>query len=295
MIGNRFYLGCPIWACGDWQGSLFTKKAPRKDWLVQYSQVFNTVEGNSTFYGLPTEETVKRWIAETPPGFRFALKFPRAISHEGPLTHSAAETEAFLEILEWLRKGDRLGPSFLQLSPMYSWHEWTDLVRYLQQLPQDYPYAVEVRHRDYFTPERGELELETFLRERGIDRVFLDSRPLFSAPASTESERKTQQRKPRSPHRDTPTGKYPFLRLICRDTPEAAFPFMQEWAPKIAHWLQEGRVPFLYTHAPDDRYAPILGRFFYQELQKVIPDLEPMPPWLGEQEQHRQDQQQMLF
>ena len=112
MSGVMYYLGCPVWACEKWQGGLFTRHARRDDWLRQYAQVFNTVEGNSTFYGLPSHDTVQRWAEAVGTGFRFVLKFPREISHEKRLLLSDVETEAFLEVLEVLRGAGCLGPSF---------------------------------------------------------------------------------------------------------------------------------------------------------------------------------------
>ena len=61
-------LGCPVWAFEGWRGSLYTRAARREEFLPQYARVFGAVEGNSTFYGLPAEATVRRWAAEAPPG-----------------------------------------------------------------------------------------------------------------------------------------------------------------------------------------------------------------------------------
>jgi len=55
MAIERYFLGCPIWSNKDWVGELFAPDAKQKDFLQQYASVFNTVEGNTTFYGLPTE------------------------------------------------------------------------------------------------------------------------------------------------------------------------------------------------------------------------------------------------
>ncbi len=81
-IMSKLHIGCPVWACEAWKGQVFTSNAPRQDWLRQYSQAFNTVEGNSTFYALPSLETAAKWGESVEPSFRFALKFPRSISHE---------------------------------------------------------------------------------------------------------------------------------------------------------------------------------------------------------------------
>lgn len=106
------FLGCPVWACGHWGGEVYPVRTPRKDWLHWYSRTFNTVEGNSTFYALPGPDAIQRWVEQTPDHFRFALKFPRTISHELELEHSQTATREFLQRIEPLREALRLGPTF---------------------------------------------------------------------------------------------------------------------------------------------------------------------------------------
>ena len=89
MSIERYFLGCPIWGNKEWAGELFAPDVVQKDFLKQYASVFNTVEGNTTFYGLPSEKAAMRWLSDTPSGFRFALKFPRAISHDKRLRNAA--------------------------------------------------------------------------------------------------------------------------------------------------------------------------------------------------------------
>jgi uncharacterized protein YecE (DUF72 family) len=153
-LTENYRLGCPVWACPDWVGTLFSTK-DRKKWLGEYSSVFGTVEGNSTFYGLPAMDTIKRWADSSCDGFRFCLKFPKAISHDRRLIDAEVETELFLDILKVLAEADRLGPSFLQLPPTFSAVEIDRLKSYLQSLPTDFSYAVEVRHADFLI--RGRL------------------------------------------------------------------------------------------------------------------------------------------
>ena len=60
--------------------------------MPQYASVFDTAEGNATFYGLPSAETVARWAAEAPETFRFCLKFPRVVTHDHALAGPTAAT-----------------------------------------------------------------------------------------------------------------------------------------------------------------------------------------------------------
>lgn len=294
MTPAPLYVGCPVWASAAWVGKLFTADAPRRDWLRQYSSAFNTVEGNSTFYALPTAAAVRRWAETARPGFRFVLKFPRVISHEKQLVDAEAETEAFLDVLQVLRAAERLGPTFLQLPPTFGAGQFPVLADYLRDLPRAWPWAVEVRHPDYFDGGPHEQALDQRLQALGIDRVLFDSRPLFAAPPSDAAEEEAQRRKPRPPLRRTVTGRRPLLRLIGRNDVAQVQPWCAEWAAVVAEWLAQGRTPYVFTHTPDDRFAPDLARLFHQELVRRVPDLPPLPAWPAEVAA-RAPQQRRLF
>ena len=276
-----YYLGCPVWACSDWVGRLFVSGAKKHEYLHQYSMAFNTVEGNSTFYGLPSIDTVRRWCDEALPGFRFALKFPRAISHERQLIDAKSETRAFLTILETLAATDRLGPSFLQLAPSFSAAQFPTLATYLRELPEEFPFAVEVRHPDFFDHGPHEQAFDELLTRLQIDRAIFDSRPLFSTPPQDDHEIEAQRRKPNSPVRQTVTGQRPLLRFVGRNDVTAAQPWIDEWAPVVAQWIGNGLTPYVFAHTPHDQHAPDLARLFHDTLARHIPDLPPLPVWPG--------------
>lgn len=281
---GKLSIGCPVWACEVWKGELFTKSAPRAQWLHQYSQGFNTVEGNSTFYALPSIETATKWAASVAPGFHFALKMPRVISHESRLLDVEADLAEFLEVADVLYQAGCLGPSFLQLPPDYSPRFMDDLERFLRSLPSHMPWSVEVRHPAWFDSSKHESALDELLRELSIDKVIFDSRPLYSKPPSDEIERASQTKKPKTPVRTTVTGQRPFLRLIGRNNLDEVQPWIDEWSPIIANWLRSGLDPYVFTHAPDDRYAPRFARRLHEAIQHYLPDLPAPNPWPGENE-----------
>lgn len=253
-------------------------RAPKTKWLHHYSTRFNCVEGNSTFYGIPSSETARRWAGETIDGFRFALKFPRLVSHDKSLIDAQLETEAFLNVVSILASADRLGPTFLQLSPHFGPRQFEDLESYLRQLPTEFPYALEVRHPDWYLPEI-ESELDAMLEELAVDRVVFDSRPLFSAPPTDDYETKAQNRKPKVPIRKQTTGQFPLLRLIGRNEVSFVDPWIEEWADQVAEWVRKGLTPFVFTHTPDDEFAPQLAFQFHQRLMTLLKGLEPLPDW----------------
>ncbi len=66
-------------------GEVYPDKGAAKQSLPWYARHFGCVEGNSSFYGLPSLDQVKRWCEESVDGFRFSMKFPRAITHDAKL------------------------------------------------------------------------------------------------------------------------------------------------------------------------------------------------------------------
>lgn len=284
---RAYYLGCPVWQCDAWRGSLLPSRAARLEMLAGYSEVFSTVEGNATFYAIPTLDVVRRWAAQARPGFRFALKFPGAITHERMLVNAERELGSFLECLAILDEADRLGPTFIQLPPAFEGRRLAALERLLERLPEEWPFAVEPRHADYFAGPMA-TRLDELLRSRCVDRVVFDSRPLFSRPPEDEVERESQRRKPRSPIYLETTGPRPFLRLVGRNDLSLVGPWVDEWAPRIAGWIQQGLQPYVMTHAPDDAFAPEFARRFHAALRIALPSLPPLPAWPGEQERRQQ-------
>jgi len=83
--------------------------------LERYAAVFNSVEINSSFYRPHRRTTYERWAASTPPGFRFAVKAPRTITHERRLVDCGEPLARFLD--ECTGLGDKLGPLLIQLPP----------------------------------------------------------------------------------------------------------------------------------------------------------------------------------
>lgn len=273
-------LGCPVWNCEHWAEEVYPPRTPRRDWLRWYSQAFNTVEGNSTFYGLPSPETVQRWCDDTLEGFEFSFKFPRAISHERALIGVESELGEFLDLLEILAAASRLGPTFLQLGPDFGPDRFDLLRSFLERLPKSFAWAVEVRHLGWFDSGPHEQSLGRMLNDLNIDTVIFDSRPLYQSPAEDAIERQSQSRKPQTPWRSTVTSQRPMLRLIGRNRLELVDNFIAQWCPIVAEWVASGLRPIVFTHAPDDAMAPKFARRFWSQLVEHLPVPQPNLPTL---------------
>jgi uncharacterized protein YecE (DUF72 family) len=134
--------------------------------------VFDTVEVNATFHAVPSDSTVRGWYSRTPPEFRFALKFPREITHDLRLALPEAETPTrnFLRVADLLQ--DKCGPLLLQLPPSFdrSPANRRTLASFLDLVPTErHRLAVELRHPGWIDPA-----VERALAERNIAWCLVD-------------------------------------------------------------------------------------------------------------------------
>ena len=107
-----FYVGTAGWSLPKAQAPAFADGASV---LERYASRFNGVEINSSFYRPHQRKTYERWAAAVPPGFRFAVKAPKQISHARRLVGATPLMEPFLDQIGGL--GGKLGPVLFQLPP----------------------------------------------------------------------------------------------------------------------------------------------------------------------------------
>jgi len=143
-------VGCSGWVYKHWRGLFYPEGLPQKRWFERYSEEFDTVEINASFYRLPLPTTFDGWREKAPPGFRYAVKANRFITHLKKLVGCDEEIDRFIELAR--RLGPTLGPILYQLPP--SLHR--DLPRldaFLSRLPGDVEQVVEFRHKSWYDEE----------------------------------------------------------------------------------------------------------------------------------------------
>ena len=147
---GTFRVGTSGYQYDHWQDVLYPEDVPKKRWFETYTETFDTVEINNTFYNLPKAETFDRWRERAPDGFLYVLKYSRYGTHMkrlkdpgGPEGHVAR----FLERAD--RLGGLLGPVLVQLPP--NWNADPErLDAFLDVAPDDHRWAVEFRDPDWF-------------------------------------------------------------------------------------------------------------------------------------------------
>ncbi|VXC76036.1 conserved hypothetical protein [Pseudomonas sp. 8Z] len=276
-----YYLGCPSWSEAAWRATLYPADTRPNDFLTRYTEMFNAVEGNTTFYAWPSEQTVARWALSMPAHFRFCAKLPRDVSHSDDLRLQLDASAAFRQLLAPL--GGRVAPYWLQLPASFGPWRLGELEAFIEHWG-DTPLAIEVRHDAFFAKEEAERRLNRLLHERGIERICLDSRALFSCASQEPAVLHAQAKKPRLPTRPTAFSQSPQLRFIGHPEVLANDPFMTPWLDKVAGWIEQGLRPYVFLHTSDNRLAPELARRFHLRLCERLPGLPELPPLPAEPE-----------
>ena len=105
---GRVRVGTSGWIYKHWKGVVYPAGLPVRRWLAHYATLFDTVEVNNSFYRLPSEETFREWARQAPPGFRFAVRASRYLTHMKKLKDPEGPLDLFLGRARWL--GEHLGP-----------------------------------------------------------------------------------------------------------------------------------------------------------------------------------------
>jgi uncharacterized protein YecE (DUF72 family) len=105
----RLYVGTSGFSYPTWRPDFYPEGTKPADFLRFYSERFPSVELNTSAYQLPSEEHFTTWAEQVPPGFRFAVRMPRQVTHGSRL----GLVGTFCERVRLL--GDKLGPLLVVL------------------------------------------------------------------------------------------------------------------------------------------------------------------------------------
>jgi uncharacterized protein YecE (DUF72 family) len=153
--GGKIWIGTSGYVYRHWRKGVFYPAGLRaRDELPFYATRFPTVELNNSFYRLPTAQMFLRWREATPPGFQFAVKASRYITHIKRLRNVQDELALFME--RAVQLGAKLGPVLFQLPP----NQQADISRlseFLALLSADHRWVLEFRHPSWHTREVYQL------------------------------------------------------------------------------------------------------------------------------------------
>lgn len=164
MAKTDYRIGISGWRYPPWRGSFYPKGLVQKRELAFASRELNSIEINGSFYSLQTPDSYRKWRKETPPGFVFAVKASRYITHirrlrdpEPLLANFFASGVLALE--------EKLGAFLWQLPPSFA-YERGRIEAFLRALPRTYAEAARLARR-----HEAWMQGRTFLRPRSRGRL----------------------------------------------------------------------------------------------------------------------------
>lgn len=162
---SEYRIGCAGWRIPKQSAQAFPQTGSH---LERYAARFGAVEINSSFYRPHLRATYERWAASVPDNFAFAVKAPKAITHQRRLVAAEAALEAYLARVSGL--GPKLGALLFQLPPSLA-HEAQVAAAFWAALRArfDGNAVCEPRHPSWFTDDADAL-----MTEYRIGRVAAD-------------------------------------------------------------------------------------------------------------------------
>ena len=148
--GCQYHVGTSGWHYKHWLGDFYPHKFPPSRMFSWYSSEFDTVEINNSFYRLPEEKTFQTWKELAPPGFIFAVKASRFITHIKRLKDAEDSLNLFFSRAAPL--GESLGPVLFQLPPQWKLN-LQRLTEFVEILPPLHRCSIEFRDETWCVPE----------------------------------------------------------------------------------------------------------------------------------------------
>jgi uncharacterized protein YecE (DUF72 family) len=223
-------IGTSGWHYPHWRGPFYPEKLPASKMLEFYTRHFETVELNHTFYRLPQPRALESWRDTAPPGFLFAAKGSRYLTHMKKLSDAAPGIKKFFEGISVL--GKKLGPIVFQLPPWWEVNA-KRLERFLEELPPRRHYAFELRNPTWHSDQIYEI----LRRHRAAFCIF----EIAGFRSSIEL-----------------TANFAYVRL---HGPDGAYQgkysrqSLRQWADRIREWRQDLTAIYIYFDNDQAGYA----------------------------------------
>jgi uncharacterized protein YecE (DUF72 family) len=223
---TRILAGTCGFAYREWKGRFYPSDLAGPRMLAAYAERLPTVEIDSTFYRPPEPDVLAGWYRAVPPGFVFALKAPREITHERRLARVEDQVRALYLAAAELE--ERLGPVLFQLPPTLE--KDVPLLRELLALvPRGGRTVVEPRHPSW----RDDAVLAA-LGDAGVALCAVDAR--------------------QGETRLVPTARFGYLRLGRPDYDRRG---LARWVERIR--VQPWEEAFVYFKSAANARAPALA------------------------------------
>lgn len=248
----KVYIGCAKWGRTEWVGKIYPPKAREKDFLDHYVHHYNSIELNATHYKVYGEAGIKKWAAKAAgKDFKFCPKMYQGITHRGSLKGKNFITNEFFRGIVAFE--EFLGPIFIQVSETFSPKRKEELFEFLQSMPTDLQFFMEVRHSDWFKKPEITHEFFTRLKEMNIGAVITDT---------------SGRRDCAHMHLTLPKV---FIRYVGNSLHETDYARMDEWVGRMKYWLKNGLEElYFFMHMHDEATSPELTVYLVDKMNREI-------------------------
>ena len=237
----RLHIGISGWTYPPWRGEFYPPGLAQKRELEYASRQVNSIEINGSFYSLQRPSSYVAWREQTPPGFVFAVKGGRFITHMKKLKDVETPLANFLAS-GLLALGDKLGPLLWQLPPMFGFNPGR-LAAFFELLPRSTGAAADLATRhDELMVDRAWTTTDA---DRPLRHAVEVRHPSFQTPAFVELLRAydvalvTADTAGKWPFMEDQTADFSYVRLhgdeelYVSGYSDAA---LDTWAEKVRAW-----------------------------------------------------------
>ena len=227
-MAGQVRIGCSGWSYAHWRRRFYPEKLPAREHFGFYAQHFDTVELNNSFYRQPPRERFVAWREQAPPGFLFAVKGSRYVTHIKRLDVEQKSIDMVIEPAMGL--GEKLGPILFQLQANFHL-DLERLERFLLMLPRGFRFTLEFRHDSWLVSPVCDL-----LRAHNIALCVPDH--------------------PKMPKLFETTSDFTYIRM---HLPEHGTGYgrraLEPWADRVRAWLSSGIDVFVYFNNDMEGHA----------------------------------------
>ncbi|MCX8053434.1 MAG: DUF72 domain-containing protein [Armatimonadetes bacterium] len=179
------YIGTSGFSYDDWKGHFYPKQFNKKNMLSYYSERFNCVEINSTYYKIPAPSTFTAMDRNTPPEFHFVVKAPHEMTHAD--SPSEEIFDAFLASIEPIRQSNKLGCVLAQFP--WSFSNTPKNIARLREFKNrmgEIPTVIEFRNESWITKDTFDFLRKLKLGFCSVDEPMLKGLMPHIAEATSE-------------------------------------------------------------------------------------------------------------
>lgn len=246
----KVYVGCAKWGRTEWVGKIYPEGTREKDFLKHYVQHYNSIELNATHYKIYGEAGISKWAAFAEgKKFLFCPKMYQGVTHRGSLKGKDFISNEFFRGITAFK--EHLGPIFVQVSDTFSPKRKTELFDYLESLPKDLQFFLEVRHPGWFANDSDKADMFDFLIKNDLGAVITDT---------------AGRRDCAHMHLTIPKT---FIRYVGNSLHPSDYTRIDAWVERMKFWLDHGlKELYFFMHMHEEATSPELTVYLVDKMNK---------------------------